>query len=99
MKNIHFIGICGVGMSATAKLLINRGLRVTGSDEGFYPPMSLYLAEHKISCTPFYSPNNIPADTDLIVVGKHARLVPQTNEEVRAALASGIPVKSFPQVL
>jgi UDP-N-acetylmuramate-alanine ligase len=39
----HFIGIAGKGMSATALLLRQMGARITGSDEGFYPPVSDYL--------------------------------------------------------
>jgi len=37
-KHIHFIGICGVGMSALAILWQKKGWKVTGSDAGFYPP-------------------------------------------------------------
>lgn len=95
----HFIGICGAGMSAVAKLLIEQGHTVTGSDEGFYPPISDYLVEHRIPCTTPFSPQNIPEDVDAIVIGKHAKLVPEENEEVRAAFDSGKPLLSFPQVL
>ena len=34
----HFIGIAGKGMSATALLLKEMGVEISGSDEGFYPP-------------------------------------------------------------
>jgi UDP-N-acetylmuramate: L-alanyl-gamma-D-glutamyl-meso-diaminopimelate ligase len=95
----HFIGICGAGMSAVAKLLVDEGETVTGSDEGFYPPISDYLVENKIPCTTPFSPNNIPDDIDRIVIGKHAKLIPEENEEVKAAFDSGKPILSFPQVL
>lgn len=95
----HFIGICGAGMSAVAKLLMESGWEISGSDEGFYPPISLYLEQNNIPCTPNYSANNIPEDAGIIVIGKHAKLVPEENEEVKAAFASGKPVKSFPEVL
>ncbi len=95
----HFIGICGAGMSAVAKLLKEKGWQVTGSDEGFYPPISLYLEENDLPCTPHYSANNIADDVDVIVIGKHAKLVPEENEEVAAAFASGKPIKSFPEIL
>lgn len=86
-------------MSAVAKLLIERGETVSGSDEGFYPPISEYLLENKISCTTPFSAKNIPEDVDFIVIGKHAKLTPEENEEVKAAFDSGKPVLSFPQVL
>ncbi len=95
----HFIGICGAGMSAVAKLLVDKGETVTGSDEGFYPPISDYLVENKIPCATPFSPANIPDDVDYIVIGKHAKLVPEENDEVRVAFEKGVPVLSFPQVL
>lgn len=95
----HFIGICGAGMSATAKLLKEAGWGISGSDEGFYPPISIYLEKNNLPCTPSYSANNIPDDANIIVIGKHAKLVPEENEEVMAAFASGKPIKSFPEVL
>jgi UDP-N-acetylmuramate: L-alanyl-gamma-D-glutamyl-meso-diaminopimelate ligase len=98
-KKAHFIGIGGVGMSAVAKLLKDSDWVVTGSDEAVYPPISTQLAHYGIVWKSPYSPNNIPQDADLIVVGKNAKLVPETNTEVAAAFASGIPIKSFPEVL
>jgi len=44
----HFIGIAGKGMSATALLLRQMGVQITGSDEGFYPPVSDYLKNENI---------------------------------------------------
>jgi UDP-N-acetylmuramate: L-alanyl-gamma-D-glutamyl-meso-diaminopimelate ligase len=95
----HFIGICGAGMSAVAKLLKENGHTVTGSDEGFYPPISDYLVENKIPCTTPFSASNIPDDADYIIIGKHAKLVPEENEEVKHAFDSEKPILSFPQVL
>lgn len=98
-KKAHFIGIAGKGMSAVALLLREAGYEISGSDEGFYPPVSDYLANAGIGFAHGYKKENIPADADLIVIGKNAKLVPETNEEVRAAFESGIPVKSFPDLL
>jgi UDP-N-acetylmuramate: L-alanyl-gamma-D-glutamyl-meso-diaminopimelate ligase len=63
----HFIGIAGAGMSATAKLLLDQGITVTGSDEGMYPPVSDFLRQHGIGCKTPYAAENLPADVDLIV--------------------------------
>jgi len=98
-KKAHFIGIAGKGMSATALLLREQGWQISGSDEGFYPPVSDYLIQAHIPFAKGYKKENIPADANIIVVGKNAKLVPESNEEVRAAFASGIPVKSFPDIL
>lgn len=88
-----------MGMSALAKLLQDAGWRVSGSDDAFYPPVSDYLAENKIAFTKGHKKENIPAGANLIVIGKHAGLTPQENQEVKAAFETGVPVKSFAEVL
>jgi UDP-N-acetylmuramate: L-alanyl-gamma-D-glutamyl-meso-diaminopimelate ligase len=99
LKKAHFIGIAGKGMSATALLLREQGYEISGSDEGFYPPVSDYLEQAGVTFAHGYKKENIPADADLIVIGKNAKLVQESNEEVAAAFASGIPIKSFPDIL
>jgi len=99
VKKAHFIGICGAGMSAMAKLLRDFGWDVSGSDDGFYPPVSTYLTKCKIPVFNGYQEENIPTDADLIIIGKHAGLTPDKNAEVRRAFESGISIKSFPEVL
>ncbi len=95
----HFIGICGAGMSAVAKLLIDQGHTITGSDEAFYPPISDYLEMNNIPCLTPFAKENIPKDVDYIVIGKHAKLVPEENEEVAQAFSSGKKIISFPEAL
>jgi UDP-N-acetylmuramate: L-alanyl-gamma-D-glutamyl-meso-diaminopimelate ligase len=99
VRRAHFIGIAGAGMSATAKLLRDSGVVVTGSDEAAYPPVSDFLVQEGIDCRSPYDLRNIPADADIIVIGKNAKLVPEHNSEVAAAYASGKQVLSFPEVL
>jgi len=98
-KKAHFIGICGVGMGATAQLLTSAGWTVTGSDDGFYPPMSEYLERAGISFNTSYAAEHIPACADVIVIGKNAKLIPDTNPEVKAAFNSGIRIASFPEII
>ncbi|KKW20497.1 MAG: hypothetical protein UY84_C0001G0238 [Candidatus Adlerbacteria bacterium GW2011_GWA2_54_12] len=98
-KKAHFIGIGGVGMSAVAKLLKDIDTEVTGSDEEIYPPILDFLKQQGFSYKTPYAAINIPRDADLIVIGKNAKLVPESNEEVAAAFASGKTILSFPEVL
>ncbi len=86
-RRAHFIGIAGVGMSATATLLRDAGVAVTGSDEAVYPPISEVLRAEKLDFRTPYAPANIPDGADLIVIGKNAKLVPATNAEVAEAFA------------
>src|SRR5262249_58350456 len=98
-KKAHFIGIAGKGMSATALLLRQMGVQISGSDEGFYPPVSDYLKAENISFASGYRAENIPRDADVVVTGKNAKLTPESNAEVRAAMDTAKPVRSFADLL
>ncbi len=99
ISKAHFIGIAGKGMSATALLLKQMGVEISGSDEGFYPPVSDYLKSANVPFSKGYRKENIPDDADVIIIGKNAKLVPEANEEVRAAFASGKLVRSFADIV
>ncbi len=98
-KKVHFIGICGVGMGAIALLLKEQGWEVSGSDEGSYPPMSDFLKHNGIEIKTPYASLNIPKNVDCIVIGRHAKLAQEENEEVRTAFSHPAPKKSFPEFL
>lgn len=85
-------------MSATALLLRQQGHSVSGSDEGFYPPASIILPREGISVSTPHAATNIPPQTTQFVIGKHAKLTAE-NPEVAAALSTGKPILSYPQVL
>jgi UDP-N-acetylmuramate: L-alanyl-gamma-D-glutamyl-meso-diaminopimelate ligase len=96
----HFIGVCGAGMSAVAHLMQKAGYEVSGSDEGFYPPVSDYVAKIGVITSEGYRPENIPADATRIIIGKNAKLVPETNTEVAAAFALyADKIRSFPEIV
>lgn len=65
----HLIGIAGTAMASLAGLLRARGDRVTGSDQGVYPPMSLMLDDLGIDYADRYDPANLAGDPDMVVVG------------------------------
>jgi UDP-N-acetylmuramate: L-alanyl-gamma-D-glutamyl-meso-diaminopimelate ligase len=95
-RRIHLIAICGVGMSALAGMLKERGYGVSGSDDNVYPPMSTVLERLGISIRQGFHAENLADRPDLVVVGNK---VSRDNPEVAALLASGIPYVSFPQAL
>ncbi|MCE9549146.1 hypothetical protein K8Q98_01985 [Candidatus Nomurabacteria bacterium] len=104
-NKVHIIGIAGAGMSALAVLFKDAGWIVSGSDENVFPPIPEYLKKNKIKFSKKYSSNNIPKDTNLIVIGKNVHLSEEENPETRAALAwqrnlpAGRQVKSLPEAL
>lgn len=95
MKHIHFIGICGVGMSALAILWQKKGWKVTGSDVGFYPPVSTHLNDHKINYYPGWHIEKM-GTPDLVVVGNVAG---SENPELKYVLDNNIPHLSYPELI
>lgn len=97
-KRIHFIGICGVAMSALATAFHVRGWKVTGSDVGFFPPISDYLRKNNIHFYPGWHVDKMTADgiPDLIVVGNVAG---STNPEFVFAQQQKLNYKSYPEVV
>ena len=96
-RSVHFVAIGGTGMGSLAGLLHARGLRVTGSDEHVYPPMSTALADWGIRVREgFRAEHVLEADADLVVIGNAVR---PDNAEARAAIDEGFAYRSFPDAL
>ncbi|OGH68537.1 MAG: hypothetical protein A3D53_00775 [Candidatus Magasanikbacteria bacterium RIFCSPHIGHO2_02_FULL_45_10] len=97
-KRIHFIGICGVAMSAIALAFKRRGWKVTGSDVGFYPPISTYLQKNKVDYYPGWHPEKMTAEgnPDVVVVGNVAS---STNPEWLYVKKNNLPYQSYPEII
>jgi UDP-N-acetylmuramate--alanine ligase len=65
-KNIYFIGIGGIGMSALAQLFLHRGHNVSGSDRSASPVTEL-LEKKGIQVYIGHDAKHVPEDADLIV--------------------------------
>ncbi len=91
---IHFIGIGGSGLSAIARLLLESGYQVSGSDRTL-SPLALELAEAGARVFNGHQAENVRG-ADLIV---RSSAVPDDNVEVQAALDAGIPVLKRAQFL
>jgi len=66
---LHILGIAGTFMGGVAALARELGHTVEGSDQAVYPPMSTQLEQLGIALRQGYSPDNISADCDTVVVG------------------------------
>ena len=84
-KKIHFIGICGVGTSALAIAFHNAGYAVTGSDKGFFPPVSTALTVAGVAYYAGWHPEKMfeTGTPDFIVAGGIG--TGSTNPEILAA--------------
>lgn len=96
VRHVHLVAIAGVAMAALAGMLRARGLRVSGSDEAIYPPMSTLLARLGIPVLEGYRAENLSPRPDLVVIGNK---VSRDNAEVQAVLAAGLPYLSLPETL
>lgn len=96
VRHVHLVAIAGVAMAALAGMLRARGLRVTGSDEAIYPPMSTVLERLGIPVLEGYRAANLEPRPDLVVIGNK---VSRDNLEVQAVLAAGLPYLSLPETL
>ena len=78
IRHVHVIGVCGTLMGAFAAFLKRSGKRVTGSDQGIYPPMSDVLREAGVELLDSYSAENLSklgGRPDLVVIGNVIRRI------------------------
>ncbi len=97
-QHIHFIGICGVAMSALAIAFHKKGYNVTGSDKGFYPPISTHLKNAGVEYYPGWHVDKMIKDgnPDLVIVGNVAG---SKNPEWIHVQEQNIPYKSYPEAI
>ena len=87
LGRVHFIGIGGVGMSAVARIMVARGVPVSGSDAKDLPVMAdLAAAGARIAVG--YDAANL-GDAQTVVAGSAIRA---DNPELAAAKTAGLPV-------
>jgi UDP-N-acetylmuramate--alanine ligase len=87
IKNIHFVGIGGIGMSGIAEVLINMGYSVSGSDLRL-SDVTERLSRLGARIVEGHRPENI-AGAGVVVTSS---AVQDANPEVRAARAAKVPV-------
>jgi UDP-N-acetylmuramate: L-alanyl-gamma-D-glutamyl-meso-diaminopimelate ligase len=98
MKHIHVVGIAGVATSALAIAFHKKGYKVTGSDKGFFPPVSTELERAGVSFHAGYHPEKMVADgiPDIVIVGTASG---SSNPETVYAKEHGIPMYSFAEAI
>ena len=93
-KRVHLIGIGGSGLSAIARVLLERGAVVSGSDLTM-SPAAVALRRDGVLVSLGHAANNVNG-ADIVVVSS---AVPEDNVEIQRARASGIPVVRRPEFL
>ena len=86
-SGVHFVGIGGVGLSAIARVLVEKGYRVSGSDLHL-SPLAEALRMRGATVYEGHDAKNV-GGAGVVVVSS---AVPEDNPEVVAARKAGIPV-------
>ena len=93
-QHVHLIGIGGAGLSAIARVLLEQGARVSGSDL-VISPVAEALSRDGVRVYAGHAPEQVEG-ADIVVASS---AVPDDNVEIQAARALGIPVVGRPAFL
>jgi UDP-N-acetylmuramate: L-alanyl-gamma-D-glutamyl-meso-diaminopimelate ligase len=96
IQSVHFVGIGGTAMASAAAAMHEKGIKVTGSDQNLYPPMSTFLAERKIEVMSGYAEQNLAHKPDLVVIGN---AISRGNPEAEYVLDHKLRFCSLPELL
>ena len=93
-RRAHLVGIAGCGMQSLARVLLDCGCRVTGSDVS--PAGAAWLREAGASVAHDHAADNLPHDAEVVV---YSDAVPEDVPERRLAARLGLPQLSYPEML
>jgi UDP-N-acetylmuramate--alanine ligase len=94
-KRLHFIGIGGAGMSGLARMLLDAGAIVTGSEPS-PSPVTFDLTKRGVKISREQSGQLLSPDIDLVV---RTAAVPDSNPEFQSALRLGLSHIKYAQFL
>ena len=93
---VHFSGIGGTAMVAGARLALEAGWDVRGSDGPLYPPTSTLVEAVGVPVATGYDAANIEWNPDLVIIGN---ALSRGNPEVEAVLERNLHYVSLPEWL
>lgn len=93
-SHIHLVGIGGIGLSAVARVLLDRGYVVSGSDLSL-SPITHDLGRRRATVYEGHRGQNV-SGADVLIASS---AIPDDNPELAAARRAGIPVVSRGQAL
>ncbi len=93
---VHFSGIGGTAMVAGARLALEAGWEVRGSDNPLYPPTSEMVRALEVPVAQGYAAENLDWGPEVVLLGN---ALSRGNVEVEAALERGLRYSSLPEWL
>src|SRR3990167_3120012 len=94
-RNVHFVGIGGIGMSGLARVLLRMGYRISGSDLELNS-LTQELMRMGARVAEGHRASNIPEEADVAV---YSSSISKDNPEIAAAGKRKIPVIHRAQAL
>lgn len=94
--HIHILGICGTFMGSLALLAKEMGIKVTGCDQGVYPPMSTQLESFGVELISGFDKDQLALGADLYVIGN---AISRGNPLLEEILNQGLKYTSGPGFL
>ena len=95
MRSAHFIGIEGIGMSGAARILMDKGIQVSGSD--LKPgEQSRWLSAKGALIYKGHSDIHLSSDVDVVIAS--AAIKPDNNE-IKEAKKRNIPIMKYAEIL
>ncbi len=91
----HFIGIGGIGVSALARMMMLRGIKVSGSDDVSSEIIS-ELESHGTKIFLGHAAEHVVPDTSFVI---YTLAIAPGNPELTRAMELGIPSLSYPEAL
>lgn len=94
-RRVHLIGIGGIGVSALARLLMHRGIEVSGSDRTL-SRITEELARLGARVSEGHASRNLASETDVVI---YSPAISENNPERVRAMELRIPQMTYPQAL
>ena len=95
IDRVHFVGIGGIGISAIARMILQEGKEVSGSDVSDSQIIK-ELKKSKAKIKIGHKSSNLPDKTDLVV---YTTAIDKNNPEFKKAKKLKIPIISYPEML
>jgi len=95
IKKVHLIGIGGIGISALARLFLQKGVQVSGSD-ATKSEITDEIAKLGVKVFIGHKKENVPTDVDIVVFSP---AILSDNSEFLTAQKIGAILKNYPEML
>lgn len=92
---VHFIGVGGIGMSGLARLMLQEGKTVSGSDRA-PSPLTEKLTSEGVRVFETQTPENITDDIEYVI---YTEAMPDDHPEMQAARRLGVPMVNYFEAL